>query len=52
MRRSTMAMRPMAMPMTARGLILTPFSFSVSKYLMRPAEDWNPVSFFFAMGSG
>ena len=40
------------MPMTARGLILIPFSFSTSKYLMRPAEDWKPLSFFFAMGMG
>lgn len=40
---------PTAMPMTVRGLILTPFSFSVSKYLMRPAEDWKPESFFFGM---
>ena len=39
-------------PMTARGLILIPFSFSTSKYLMRPAEDWKPLSFFFAMGEG
>lgn len=46
----TMTMSPMAIPTTARGLILTPFSFSVSKYLIRPAEDWNPESFFFAMG--
>ena len=43
---------PMAMPMTVRGLTLIPFSFSVSKYLIRPAEDWNPESFFFAIGSG
>ncbi len=39
----------MAIPMTVRGLTLIPFSFSVSKYLMRPAEDWKPESFFFAM---
>ena len=43
---------PTAIPMTVRGLILIPFSFSVSKYLMRPAEDWKPVSFFFAMEDG
>ncbi len=43
---------PTAIPMTARGLILIPFSFSVSKYLIRPAEDWNPESFFFAMDFG
>lgn len=47
-----MAMRPIAIPMTVRGLTLMPFSFSVSKYLMRPAEDWKPESFFFAMGHG
>lgn len=46
----TTTMSPIAIPTTARGLILTPFSFSVSKYLIRPAEDWNPESFFFAMG--
>ena len=50
LRSMTTTMRPMAMPTTARGLILTPFSFSTSKYLIRPAEDWNPLSFFFAMG--
>ncbi len=44
-RRSTIAMRPMAIAMTAVGLSLRPLSFSVSKYLMRPAEDWKPVSF-------
>ena len=38
-----------AIAMTVLGPILTPFSFSVSKYLMRPAEDWNPLSFFFAI---
>lgn len=48
----TMAVNPMAIAMTVRGLSLTPLSFSVSKYLMRPAEDWKPESFFFAMGCG
>lgn len=49
MRRMTTTMSPIAMPMTVRGLTLIPFSFSVSKYLMRPAEDWKPESFFFAI---
>lgn len=48
-RSETITMSPMAIPMTVLGPILTPFSFSVSKYLIRPAEDWNPLSFFFAM---
>ena len=52
MRSMTTTMRPTASPITARGLILIPFSFSTSKYLMRPAEDWNPLSFFFAMVDG
>ena len=51
-RMRTMAVNPMAIAMTVRGLSLTPLSFSVSKYLMRPAEDWKPESFFFAMGCG
>lgn len=41
---------PIAIPMTVRGLTLIPFSFSVSKYLISPAEDWKLLSFFFAMG--
>lgn len=52
MRSSMTTTSPIAIPMTVRGLILIPFSFSVSKYLIRPAEDWNPESFFFAMGAG
>ncbi len=52
MRSRMTTIRPIAIPMTVRGLILMPFSFSVSKYLMRPAEDWKPVSFFFAMNRG
>ncbi len=46
---STMTMTAIARPMTVLGLILSPLSSSVSKYLIRPAEDWKPVSFFFAM---
>ncbi len=49
LRSRMMTIRPMAIPMTVRGPTLMPFSFSVSKYLMRPAEDWKPVSFFLAM---
>ena len=45
----TMTMIAMASPMTVLGLTLSPLSSSVSKYLIRPAEDWKPVSFFFAM---
>lgn len=41
---------PSAMPMTALGLTLGALSFLVSKYLTRPACDWNPPSFFLAMG--
>lgn len=52
MRSRTTTIRPTAIPMTVRGLILIPFSFSVSKYLMRPAEDWKPESFFFAIRNG
>ncbi len=47
--RSTMTMTAIAIPMTVLGLTLSPLSSSVSKYLMRPAEDWKPVSFFFAI---
>jgi len=45
----TTAMTTIAIAMTTLGPILTPFSFSVSKYLMSPADDWKPLSFFFAM---
>lgn len=46
---STTAMTTIAIAMTTLGPILTPFSFSVSKYLMSPADDWKPLSFFFAI---
>lgn len=45
----TTAASPIAIPTTVLGPTLIPLSFSVSKYLIRPAEDWKPPSFFFAI---
>ena len=41
---------PSARPMTVFGPTLGDLSFLVSKYLTRPACDWNPPSFFLAIG--
>ena len=49
-RRITTMIAPRARPMTMRGLSLSALSFSLSKYLIRPADDWKPPLFsFFAM---
>ena len=45
----TIAASPIAIPTTVLGPTLIPLSFSVSKYLIRPAEDWKPPSFFLAI---
>lgn len=37
-------------PTTTQGLILRATSSSASKYLMRPAAEWNPSCFLFCLG--
>jgi hypothetical protein len=44
-----MTAEPMHMATTAHGGIFGDFSSSSSKYLMRPAAEWKPSPFFFAM---
>jgi hypothetical protein len=47
---STKTDMPMQRLTTIQGLILRATSSSASKYLMRPAAEWNPSCFLFCLG--